>query len=487
MEIVHVASEVAPFAKTGGLADVVGALPAALARAGRQVTVIMPGYRGALAVANDALPSGAPIDLPTPVGTYRLEPLACRRDGVEILLLRCDELFDRAGLYGIRGRDYSDNALRFAIFSRAAAAIVRLSPRRPDVVHAHDWQAGLAVALVATARPRPHRPRTVFTIHNLAYQGVYDGRIFPVTGLPEEAYTVGGVEYYGDVGYLKAGLVYADALTTVSPSYSREIQTPELGRGLDGVLRQRAKLLRGIVNGIDAGSWNPATDAALPGRFHRDDLGARREVKAALLAELGLDADREAPLIAMVARLDPQKGFDLVLEAAPDLVAAGARIAILGTGDPSLEHRLSELSRRFPGKVAARLAFDDGLARRFYGGSDLSLVPSRFEPCGLNQLYSMRYGSVPIVRRTGGLADTVEDADGAPDRGTGFLFGPPTSAALLEACRRALQAFADKARFAAIQRRGMSRDDSWDVPAREYLKLYEELAAGEARGSSSAA
>jgi starch synthase len=487
LDIVHVASECEPFAKTGGLADVVGALPHALARAGHKVTVIIPGYRTALDKAPDAQVSGTPIEIPTPVGSYRLEPLAVKRAGVEVILLRCDELFDRTGLYGARGRDYSDNALRFALFARAAAAIVRLGAHRPHILHAHDWQAGLAVALVATARPRPSRPRTVFTIHNLAYQGVYDGRIFPVTGLPEEAYSVAGVEYYGDVGYLKAGLVYADALTTVSPTYAREIQTAELGRGLDGVLRARAKTLRGIVNGIDAGAWNPATDETLPARYTKDDLAPRREVKKALLAELGLDADLGAPLVGMVARLDPQKGFDLVVDAAPELVALGARLAILGTGDPALEQRIAELARRFPGKVAARLAFDNGLAHRFYAGCDLSLVPSRFEPCGLNQLYSMRYGSVPVVRRTGGLADTVEDADASLERGTGFAFGPATVPGFLEACRRAFAAYGDRPRFEAIQRRGMMRDDSWDLSARDYIRLYEELTAADSQVGSSAA
>ncbi len=473
------ASECEPFAKTGGLADVVGALPPALARAGHKVAVIFPGYRSAIEKAPDAQPWGAPVDLATAVGSYRLEPLVTRRANVDFVLLRCDELFDRAGLYGVRGRDYSDNALRFALFARAAAALIRHPSQRPHILHAHDWQAGLAVALVATARPRPQRPRTVFTIHNLAYQGVYDGRIFPVTGLPEEAYSVAGVEYYGDVGYLKAGLVYADALTTVSPTYAREIQTPELGRGLDGVLRQRARSLHGIVNGIDARAWDPARDDGLPVHYGKEDVAPRGDVKKALLAELGLDGDAAAPLIGMVARLDPQKGFDLVVEAAPELVSLGARLAILGTGDPALEQRIGELARRFPGKVAARLAFDNALAHRFYAGCDLSLVPSRFEPCGLNQLYSMRYGSVPIVRRTGGLADTVEDADASPDRGTGFVFGPATAAAFLEASRRALAAFADTPRFRAIQLRGMSRDDSWDVPALEYLRLYEELLRAE--------
>lgn len=487
MEIVHVASECEPFAKTGGLADVVGALPSALARAGHDVSVVLPGYRSALERARDAVPWATPIEIATPAGSYRLEPLVVRRGGVQVILLRCDELFDRSGLYGTRGRDYSDNALRFALFSRAAAAIFRLSAQRPHIFHAHDWQAGLAVAQVALARPRPQKPRTVFTIHNLAYQGVYDGRIFPTTGLPEEAYNLAGVEYYGDVGYLKAGLVYADALTTVSPTYAREIQTPELGRGLDGVLRARAKTLRGIVNGIDAEVWNPLNDETLPVRYGRDDPSPRRSVKQHLLAELGLDIDVEAPLVGMVARLDPQKGFDLVVDGAADLVERGARLAILGTGDPALEQRILELEKRFPGRVAARIAFDNGLAHRIYGGSDLSLIPSRFEPCGLNQLYSMRYGSIPIVRRTGGLADTVEDADASAEKGTGFAFVAPTVAAFLEACRRALAAFADKPRFAAIQRRGMSRDDSWDVPAREYVKLYEELLSEKAAQSWSAA
>lgn len=487
MDIVHVASECEPFAKTGGLADVLGALPPALARAGHKVSVILPGYRAALERAPDAQVWGAPIEVATAIGSYRVEPLVVRRQNVETILLRCDELFDRAGLYGMRGRDYSDNALRFAIFARAASSIVRLGAHRPHILHAHDWQAGLAVALIATARPRPHRPRTVFTIHNLAYQGVYDGRIFPITGLPEEAYSVAGVEYYGDVGYLKAGLVYADALTTVSPTYAREIQTPDFGRGLDGVLRARSKSLHGIVNGIDPQAWDPSTDEALPARYSKHDLAGRRETKKALLAELALDADLDAPLIGMVARLDPQKGFDLVLDAAPELVSAGARLAILGTGDPGLEQRLAEVAQKFPGKVAARLAFDNRLAHRFYAGCDLGLVPSRFEPCGLNQLYSMRYGSVPIVRRTGGLNDTVEDADAAPDRGTGFVFGPASVAAFVEACRRALAAYADKPRFATIQQRGMSRDDSWDIPAREYVRLYEEIFAGDAARGSSAA
>ncbi|MBI3725827.1 glycogen synthase, partial [bacterium] len=314
-----------------------------------------------------------------------------------------------------------------------------------------------------------------FTIHNLAYQGVHDGRIFPYTGLSDDAFTPSGLEYYGEVGFLKAGLVYADAITTVSPTYAREIQTAELGRGLDGVLRARAAHLSGIVNGIDATSWDPAADPALARRFSRDDLDARGENKAALLRELGLDPDATAPLLATVTRLDPQKGIDLIVAAAPELVSRGARLAIVGTGDPSLEARVRELAERFPGKVAARLAFDAALARRVYAGADVFLVPSRFEPCGLNQQYALRYGAVPVVRRTGGLADTVIDADEHAAAGTGFVFLEPTPRAFALAVERALRAFADRSRFREVQRRGMARDGSWDAPARAYVSLYEKL------------
>ncbi len=486
MEIVHVSSECEPFAKTGGLGDVLGALPPALARMGHRVSVILPGYRTAMEKAGDARPAGPPIEAPGPSGNWKLEPFACERDGVQIVFLRCDELFDRGGLYGMGGRDYVDNGLRFAAFARAASAIVRFAVHCSHVLHAHDWQAALAVAIVATARPRPARPRTVFTIHNLAYQGVFDGKVFPYTGLPEDTYTMGGVEFYGDVGYLKAGLVYADALTTVSPTYSREITTPELGRGLDGVLRSRGSRLRGILNGIDSKSWDPSTDTAISKNFSRDFLAPKREVKAAFLSELGLDPDLDAPLVATVGRMDPQKGFDLIADGAGELVSAGCRLALLGTGDKQLEQRVADLTRRFPGRVAVKLAFDANLARRFYAAADLFLVPSRFEPCGLNQLYAMRYGSVPVVRRTGGRADTVSDADEDPRRGTGFLFDRPTPQAFVEACKRALAAFADKNRWTELQRRGMSRDDSWDGPAREYTKLYEELLheVGESPGTT---
>jgi starch synthase len=475
MDIFHVASECDPLAKTGGLADVVGALPQALARAGHKVTVILPGYRTALEKAADAKPDGTAIEVQGPLNSYRLEPLAIDRGGVRTVLLRCDELFDRAGLYGSNGRDYADNAMRFIAFARAAASLALYRAHRPHVFHAHDWQAALAVALVATARPRPREPRTVLTIHNLAYQGVFDTRVFPYTGLPAEAYSIESAEYYGGVGLLKAGLVYADALTTVSPTYAHEIQTHEHGRGLDGVLRMRTHRLRGILNGIDAAAWDPATDDALPRRFSREDPSARLEIKGALLRELDLDLDLERPLVATVARLDPQKGFDLICDAAPEMLAAGARLAILGTGDPILEERVRSLAEKFPKLVAVRLAFDVKLARRFYAGSDLFLVPSRFEPCGLNQLYAMRYGAVPIVRRTGGLNDTVIDADAHADRGTGFVFERPTADALLEAFRRALAARAQSERFAAIRARGMARDDSWEGPAREYVRLYEDL------------
>jgi starch synthase len=478
MRVLMLAPEVHPWAKTGGLGDVLAALPRALARAGVEVTVCLPGHRSALAAARDAAPAGR---VHAPLGS-RMEPavLVPVPDApVPTILVRADRFFDRPGVYGETPAGYGDNAERFAFFCRAALEWLRTWGEPPDVLHVHDWPCALAPAFLRAGTslyPELARVQTVLTIHNLAYQGR-----FPATGwhwlnLDARYFAPAFLEFWGDVSYLKAGIIFADAVTTVSPRYAREIETPEFGEGLDGVLRARPARLRGILNGVDYTEWNPATDPHLTAHYDALDPGGKVRCKAALQAELALAVRAEAPLFAMVSRLVEQKGLELLVAALPDLLQeAPVQLAVLGTGDARYERQLRDLARAFPGRVGVRIGFDEGLAHRIEAGADAFLMPSRYEPCGLNQLYSLRYGTVPIVRAVGGLDDTVVEFDPTTGAGTGFKFTPYTAADFLAAARRALAVHGDAAAWRRLVLNGMMQDFSWDRAAGEYARLYAEL------------
>lgn len=454
MTVAMVVSEMAPFAKTGGLADVAGALPRALGRLGLTVHVVVPRYRSVTSKENPVF----------------LSP------GVHVHWVDHDGFFQRGGLYGDARGDYSDNLERFSFFCRAALERLRDLKIRPQILHAHDWQAALALAYLRhrfTGHPVLGRTKTVFTIHNLAYQGVFPKEQYLHLGLPWEFFSMEGLEFYGRINLLKGGLVFADFLTTVSAAYSQEIQTPAFGEGLEGVLRKRAPTLAGIVNGIDVEIWNPADDRAFKDHFDADHPRGKAKVKAQLQKEFKLPVDPKAFLIGMVTRLASQKGLDLVTLALPLLAREkGIQLVILGSGDRAIEESLTAACRSTP-RLAMRLAFDDGLAHRIYAGSDAFLMPSRYEPCGLGQMIAMRYGSVPIVRATGGLRDTVTE----DSRGNGFVFEPYDSGALVDAVLRGRDAFEKKERWKTLTRRGMKSDFSWDRSAREYVKLYEKVLA----------
>jgi starch synthase len=471
-----VASEAFPLVKTGGLGDVVGALPAALAPLGIEARTLIPGYPAVISAI-----AGAPMvhEYTTLFGgPARLR--AAHSRGLDVLVLDAPHLYGRdGGLYvDSRGLGYPDNAFRFAALSRAAADVGHGAVAHfvPDIVHAHDWQAGLAPAYLHY--DAGSRPATVMTIHNLAFQGQFSGVTLDDLGLPWHAWSIDGVEYYGSIGYLKAGLALADRITTVSPTYAREIQTPEAGMGLDGLLRHRAHLLRGILNGIDDTVWNPATDPLLPGHFDVKRRAARKENRGALRERMGLAPTSKALLFGVVSRLTWQKGIDLVLAALPAMLDGGAQLAVLGSGDGDLERALVDAALRHPGRVAVQLGYDEPLAHLVQAGADAIVVPSRFEPCGLTQMCALRYGALPVVSSVGGLADTVVDSDDeaiARNVATGIQFSPVTSDALAAAAQRTLALWKDTTRWRRVQARAMSTDVSWRHPAAQYAQLYREL------------
>jgi len=474
MDLLFVSSEVAPWSKTGGLGDVAGALPRALAARGHAVAVVSPRYYRIDVQRQKMKALHRAVAVRGEQTTLWLK----RVDGVDYYFVENDRLFgSRPGLYGDAHGDYADNAERFAYLCRAALAAPAALSFRPRIIHCNDWQTGLVPFLLRQEHardPMVSRARTVFTIHNLAYQGVFDKRVVPALGLPWDVFRYEAMEFFDRLSFMKAGLTFADALTTVSPTYAREILTPDGGCMLDPVLRHRAHELSGILNGIDAREWDPATDPQLPAHYSAADLSGKARCKEALQQELGLPVRAEVPLIGMVGRLAEQKGLDLVAAALPQVTGAEVQLAVLGTGQPELEAAFSGAARQHPGRVATRIGFDEGLAHRIEAGADMFLMPSRFEPCGLNQLYSLRYGTVPVVRAVGGLVDTVEDYDGAV-HGTGFRFRDYTPGALWFAVRRALDVYRDRRAWCGLMARGMTQDFSWDRSAAGYEALYQRL------------
>ncbi|MGH7427724.1 MAG: glycogen synthase GlgA [Candidatus Methylomirabilaceae bacterium] len=482
LKIVLVASEAVPFAKTGGLADVAGALPPELARLGHSVTLVIPRY-GSIDGTMAGFKDWMRLAVPTASGTIgaTIEQGRLADSGVQILAVRHDPYFARMGLYQESGVDYPDNLERFAFFCRAVVellpALRKVSGWTPDLLHAHDWQTALSVVYLKTLYARSllmKRIGTLFTVHNMGYQGLFPAAGYPKAGLGAELFTTKTLEFHGSLNLLKGALVFADFVNTVSPTYSREIQTPEFGFGLDGVVRERRDRMVGIVNGIDTEVWDPATDPHLASRYSVSNLTGKRMCKTELQRELRLPV-RDVPLLAVVSRLTHQKGLDLVAEVLPELMELELQIVLLGTGDPSYEALFRSLQSRYPDKIGLRIGFDDALAHRIEAGGDMFLMPSRYEPCGLSQQYSLRYGTVPIVRRTGGLADTV--APYTPravreGRATGFLFSQATAESLLSVVLLALRVYADRAEWNSLIQAGMRTDVSWARPARSYVELY---------------
>lgn len=479
LRILYCVSEVAPYAKTGGLADVAEALPAALKEFGCDVRVFMPFYRCVRdwVKTPKALSGGSSIAVG--MHDYHFNLLETRTtSGLPLYLLEKEEFFDRSYLYGSPGSgDYEDNAERFITFCRAVRYLCDALQWYPSILHLHDWQTALAAAYHHYGwrhQAEFAASRTVLTIHNLAYQGVFPSHYFSLTNLPAEAFSIHGIEFWGNCNFLKAGLVYGDWLTTVSPRYSREIQSAEAGHGLHGVLQQRTESLTGILNGIDQTVWNPRTDSFIVKNYSPSRLTGKRLCKEALLAELGFDNQpSDLALVGMIGRLATQKGFHLLLEIVDQLMELPVLLAILGAGDSEIGRMVRAMSERYPGRIKICIGFDEPLAHRIEAGADLFLMPSSYEPCGLNQMYSLRYGTIPVVHATGGLDDSVIDVQSDPDRGTGFKFYRYESQALLETITAALEFFGHKAKWMELQRRAMTQEFSWKHAAEQYLQVYE--------------
>ncbi len=464
-----IASECAPLAKTGGLADVLSALPAALRARGEEVAVVIPRYATIDLKSSRRVYDGLAVYL----GPARYDCAIYEAPAeVPLYLVDCPPLYQRKGFYGESGVDYPDNHIRFAVFARAAIAVARFL-FQADVLHCHDWQAGLVPPYLRTTfstDPTFGGVRTLFTIHNLGYQGLFPKAALAEAALDAALFHPDAMEFFGRVSYIKGGIALADAISTVSPTYAREIQTPEYGFGLDGALRARSAVLTGILNGVDYREWSPDVDRLLPATYSAEDLAGKRVCKQRLIEEFGLRADAmDRPLAGIVSRFTRQKGTDLLAEVAAEIVAEGVSIVALGTGEPEYEEFFRRMQSENPGRIAVRIGFDNSLAHRIEAGADLFLMPSRYEPCGLNQMYSLRYGTVPVVRATGGLNDTIVDGS------TGFKFREYSGQALLGAVRSAVRAYTNADLWREIMRRGMRQDFSWVASAAAYSALYRQL------------
>lgn len=480
MTILFAASEMTPFCKTGGLADMIGSLAPVLASMGHDVHVVLPGYAAIDRKRYGFNENCGRFQVPVGPVTKPVSIASARWDGVTVHLIENEEYFDRPGLYGDINGDYFDNGPRFVCYARAVLEAAKCLGLKPAVIHAHDWQAGLVMPYLSMlyARDEPFRKtRTLFTIHNLGYQGVFAPWVFGLSGIPETEFNWLRMEYYGNVSFLKSGIVYSDAVSTVSPTYAREITTEPLGFGLQGVLANRAEVLHGILNGIDAADMDPSTDPVIPERYSASDMKGKAACRRALVKAFGLDASAKYPVFGMVTRLDRQKGLDIVGGAIERLTSLGIRLVVLGSGDRGYVNALESFAARHPGLLGLNLRFDPEAARLVYAGADAFLMPSMYEPCGLGQMFAMRYGTLPVVHATGGLADTVVDLDAFPDTGNGFSFNEFTSDALVEAAARAVKAFSEpkRARWNSAVSRGMAADFSWKKSAEAYEALYREL------------
>ena len=477
MNIAFVASEGVPFSKTGGLADVVGALPRALAALGHQVSVYLPRYRHTkladpvTVVRSITVPFDDKHRFPSVVTTGS-------QGGIRFYFVEYPQYFERDALYGTPAGDYPDNAERFALFSRAVLEASKIIGA-PQVFHCHDWQAALVPVLLRTVYsedPAFHDVGTVFTIHNMGYQGLFPPDTLPLLMLPWDLFTMSKMEFFGQVNFLKGALAYSDFITTVSRKYSQEIQTAEYGFGLEGVLRDRAATVTGILNGVDYDEWSPETDKFAVVKFSPKDLAGKAQCKQDLLAAFGVaKADPKLPVIGIVSRFAAQKGFDLIAQIMDRLAREEMIVVALGAGDKTFEQMFLRLNKQFPNKIAVKVAYDNAIAHKIEAGADMFLMPSRYEPCGLNQIYSLKYGTVPIVRATGGLDDTIEPWNARGGKGTGFKFTEYNGESLLTTIKEALQAFRDQTSWQVLMRNGMNKDFSWSASAREYGKVYEKV------------
>jgi starch synthase len=479
--VLMVTPEAAPFARTGGLGDVAGSLPAVLSSKGVKTSVILPYYR----CIRESGIQAPPVleELPVPLGVDILNASVRKArtpDGVDVYFLEREDLYDRPNLYSCHAGDYYDNLQRFSFFCHAALSSAVALDLRPDIIHCHDWQASLTAPLLAGPYRQARsltKTRCVFTIHNIGYQGIFPPETLPLTGLSKEThFHVEGLEYWGGINLMKGGIVYADAVTTVSPSYATEIQTPEFGMGLEGVLRKRSGSLKGILNGVDYRVWDPAVDPLIPANYSEADTGGKIECKRSLIASSGLESSLHRPVIGIVSRLDRQKGLDLVAEAADSLLGLDTALVILGTGDREIQNRLEQAAARSPGRMAFTAAFNDQLAHRIIAGADILLVPSLYEPCGLTQIYALKYGTVPVVRSVGGLEDTVIDVDDSPSPRNGFKFRHHDVSSMLNAVQRAINTFNQFEEWQKIVGAAMASDFSWGKSADQYLELYHALA-----------
>jgi starch synthase len=477
MHIAFVASECVPFSKTGGLADVVGALPRALSAAGHQVSVFIPRYR--LTRIPDEHTVVSSITVPFD-DRYRFCSITegTGYPSVRFLFVDYPPFFDRDGLYGTASGDFPDNAERFALFCRAVLEGSKILGV-PDIFHCHDWQSALIPILLKTQYledPAFRGTGTVFTIHNMGYQGLFPPEILPLLTLPWDLFTITKMEFFGNVNFLKGALAYSDFVTTVSRRYAQEIQTTEFGFGLDGVLKNRAETVVGILNGVDYDEWHPEADKYIAEHYGSEDLSGKLECKRDLLRTMGLlKADLELPVIGIVSRFAAQKGFDLIGQIIDRLALEEILFTVLGSGDRLYEEMFMRLARRVPEKIAVRIAYDNVLAHKIIAGADMLLMPSRYEPCGLSQIYGLKYGTVPVARATGGLDDTIDPWDPRTKKGTGFKFQEHTGDALMRTIHQALAVFKDQTSWPKIMRNGMAKDFSWRVEAREYIRVYERV------------
>ena len=481
MKIAVVSSEVVPFAKTGGLADVAGALPKALEKLGHEIVIILPYYK-MVKKGNHSI-NEMTKKIYAQLGNRIVDATVCTSkvgNNVSVYFIKKDVYFDRDELYRTKSGDYKDNAERFVFFSKATLSLLEELDFKPDVIHCNDWQTGLVPLLLKTIEkenPFFQNTRTLFTIHNLAYQGLFWHYDMHMTNLPWDVFTKDGIEFYGKMNLLKGGIVYSDKINTVSEKYAQEIQTPEYGCGLEGVLKSRSNSLSGILNGVDYEDWSPQKDKYIIKHFSSKSTAGKLECKKDLLSEYGLKINPEKPVIGVISRLADQKGFDILSPIMEDILKLDMGFILLGTGEEKYHNSFKEYARKFPANAGINIAFDIGLSHKIEAGCDMFLMPSLFEPCGLNQIYSLKYGTIPIVRATGGLDDTIEDFDPATGKGNGFKFTNYSPEVLLKTIKRAIEVYKDKTAWAKLQKNAMRCDFSWNASAKKYEKLYKSLAS----------
>jgi len=478
LNILFASSEVTPFAKTGGLADVSASLPEAMASLGHQVRVVMPLYRSVIE-GNFNLKEAGAVEIPLGDSVFQ-EKVFSREEKPNLLIyfIKHDEFFDRSSLYGTTEGDYPDNAERFIFFSRGILHLAKMIDFKPDIIHCNDWQTGLVPVYLKSLDKDDlffRSTKTIFTIHNLAYQGIFQKDYMAVSGLPSDVFSMEGIEYYGKMNFMKGSIVFSDIITTVSEKYAEEIKTSEYGYGLDGVLQGRSSDVYGILNGVDYGTWSPEADPHIAANYDINDLSGKARCKEDLRQIFKLTGSQDDPIIGMISRLADQKGFDLLVEAMDELLKMNLSLVLLGTGDKKYEDVFAELGKKHKGRLEIKIAFDNVLAHKIEAGSDMFLMPSRYEPCGLNQMYSLKYGTVPIVRETGGLADTIKEFDPGTGEGNGFKFKDYSSKALLGKVEKALSVYHNQERWLKLTKNAMEEDFSWKKSALKYEQIYNQI------------